>query len=1450
MTLFTDGRKADPAHVRRPFEDGEGFVTPEDGGLNGLEVAPPRARGWRTHNFEVEGTHTYIADGVRVHNRSDVYQNEYGQTIHATSDGRVENWTALETGGDARDMDGDGDYDKKDVDFAYQAGLDKTERDYLKASSFNDDNAQIAMIDRDRIQSNLRDWYQTESTQVPNGTSGSATVPGFSSDAHGAEVTTARREEIANSTKSVHTDPDYSDGFTSDENWSSIDTYGYPVVLDTNGDGVVTLTSAGSGATFDIDGDGFLEHTGWVGGGDGILVYDHNGDGQINLADEIDLTRHAPGTVTDFQGLATFDSNGDGVFDGRDAEGSKFKVFIDANGDGKVDPGELKTLAEAGVGSIDLTSWTSGSDPSTTPDDAGNIVQGTATFTKLDGTTGVVGDVAFKASVNGFKVETEADGTVTVTTQIDQSAGSTFSLGTKDLVFAGVNTTRISWEFDEGSGSGVQTGGDGDDTIDGTDGSDTVASGGGDDTVNTGGGDDTVDSGSGDDSVNTGDGNDTVTAGDGNDTVNGGAGDDQIYGEGGNDWLGGGAGNDWINGGSGHDTLVGGDGADSLHGDTGNDLLDGGAGDDDLHGGFGNDTAYGGDGNDKLILGPGNNQGFGGAGADTITGSFGNDEFYGGPDNDTLSGNGGNDTLGGGADHDQVFGGSGRDILYGGGGHDDLYGGTGQDTLYGGTGEDEAYGGADDDHIEAGDGNDTLGGGTGNDSLYGQNGNDALYGGDGNDTLNGDSGADRLEGGTGADVIGGGSGDDTVLAGEGADSVDGGDGEDDLLGGGGNDTVTGGLGRDVLVGEAGDDDLDGGGDADALYGGDGADVLKGGAGDDHLEDGAGSDTVLAGDGNDMVVGSDGDDALDGGTGTDRLDYRGAATAVVVDLGAGSAQGTDIGADTLSGFEIVATGSGDDALTGDGGDNGLYGNAGADTLDGGLGNDTLDGGAGSDTLKGGLGDDLYVETLLDGAQVIEDEGGTDALYLKGVLADAVVVSSDVDDVVMTIGDGSITIRGHLGAAGLVLEEILFDDGTVWTGDELKTKALTPPDDPDAGGGSGGGGAGGGTTGPFLATADAETFAGGTGLDTVSYEAAGAAVTVDLAYASNNTGDALGDSYVSIEVVWGSGFDDFLGGTDEANGLVGNAGHDMIFARGGDDTLEGGSGDDLLQGGLGADVIDGGDGWDAAVYWHASAGVTAELEWSANNAGEAAGDTYVSIEMLQGSTHDDFLGGNDEANGLYGNAGHDMIFGRGGDDDLYGEDGDDLLQGGLGADIIDGGAGWDAAIYWHAASGVKADLTDAAQNWGEAAGDTYSSIEMLQGSVHDDVLVGEGGDNALYGNAGSDLLYGLGGDDLVHGEDGDDLVDGGAGNDLLYGGSGADVFVWVAGTDNDLVADFSIAQGDVLRLEGTGYSSFTDLVNAGALGEQNGSAYVAFASDQGITLENVALADLTASQFVFT
>jgi Ca2+-binding RTX toxin-like protein len=167
---------------------------------------------------------------------------------------------------------------------------------------------------------------------------------------------------------------------------------------------------------------------------------------------------------------------------------------------------------------------------------------------------------------------------------------------------------------------------------------------------------------------------------------------------------------------------------------------------------------------------------------------------------------------------------------------------------------------------------------------------------------------------------------------------------------------------------------------------------------------------------------------------------------------------------------------------------------------------------------------------------------------------------------------------------------------------------------------------------------------------------------------NTGEAVGDSYVSIEGVMGSAFADLIGGTYGGDALRGEDGNDWLLGGDGGDFLVGGAGNDVLEGGLNRDVMDGQSGDDVASYRQATEGVTVWFTNSGMNQGEAYGDQITNVENLWGSDFVDTLRGDDNGGQVYGFAGADTLDGLGGDDSMNGGAGADTLTGGAGADTF--------------------------------------------------------------------------------------------------------------------------------------------------------------------------------------
>lgn len=101
--------------------------------------------------------------------------------------------------------------------------------------------------------------------------------------------------------------------------------------------------------------------------------------------------------------------------------------------------------------------------------------------------------------------------------------------------------------------------------------------------------------------------------------------------------------------------------------------------------------------------------------------------------------------------------------------------------------------------------------------------------------------------------------------------------------------------------------------------------------------------------------------------------------------------------------------------------------------------------------------------------------------------------------------------------------------------------------------------------------ADMLDGGAGeRDVADYRGADEGVALSLITVGTG-GEAIGDSFVGIEYVYGSAFVDIVAGTDGVNRLVGGDGADSLNGLGGIDYLVGDGGDDVLLGGQGADVF---------------------------------------------------------------------------------------------------------------------------------------------------------------------------------------------------------------------------------------------------------------------------------------
>ena len=283
------------------------------------------------------------------------------------------------------------------------------------------------------------------------------------------------------------------------------------------------------------------------------------------------------------------------------------------------------------------------------------------------------------------------------------------------------------------------------------------------------------------------------------------------------------------------------------------------------------------------------------------------------------------------------------------------------------------------------------------------------------------------------------------------------------------------------------------------------------------------------------------------------------------------------------------------------------------------------------------------------------------------------------------------------------------------------------------------------------------------------------------------------------VW-SQFGTTKGGDDD---VWGRSGHDFIAGdvvaaagnvTGGKDTLYGGGDADIIAG----DVLQAGNNGPFDTIGGGNALPVVIQGGNDILRGEAgddilAGDIYSVGDLTPADSS--ASGGNDR---LYGGDGDDTLYGDYGENPggapaaFFDDGGDDLLVGGAGADALFGGTGTDTASYADAPGGVVASLANPSINAGDAAGDTYDSIENLTGSDFDDTLNGSSSGNSIDGGKGYDTIKGYGG------------------NDTLTGWAGQDIFVFNTALDAaanvDTITDFNGA-ADTIQLDNAVFTALT-------------------------------------------
>lgn len=289
------------------------------------------------------------------------------------------------------------------------------------------------------------------------------------------------------------------------------------------------------------------------------------------------------------------------------------------------------------------------------------------------------------------------------------------------------------------------------------------------------------------------------------------------------------------------------------------------------------------------------------------------------------------------------------------------------------------------------------------------------------------------------------------------------------------------------------------------------------------------------------------------------------------------------------------------------------------------------------------------------------------------------------------------------------------------------------------------------------AGADFINGGIGTDTIGFSTATEGVTVDLDAPPPQSEplpgtlqmDAQGDTYVSIENISGSAFDDDLSGDSGANVINGRSGNDFIAGDGGNDRLTGGLGDDFLSGGDGNDYLHGGSGDDVLLGGNGN-----DRIYLGDGEDEAQGGDGNDFFYLTNDGDEDFVFGGNNTNGDGANTdnGYDTV---------------SYIQATAGVEVFLGGF-----TPFDNPEPLSAEPLDVNLNMPVVEFDFLFGIERVIGSNFDDAIFGGLADETIFGG------------------DGDDIIDGNGGRDRLIGGDGADDFGFVIGeSDTDSILDFT-------------------------------------------------------------
>lgn len=657
---------------------------------------------------------------------------------------------------------------------------------------------------------------------------------------------------------------------------------------------------------------------------------------------------------------------------------------------------------------------------------------------------------------------------------------------------------------------------------------------------------------------------------------------------------------------------------------------------------------------------------------------------------------------------------------------------------------------------------------------------------------------------------------------------------------------------------------------DRIFGFNVEDTLDGGAGNDYLSGGNESDTYIFGLGYGSDIFDDGFDnilserfdivqLLDGITSTDLSFSRSTDfDDLIVSINGTSDQFTIADQYTYGSFggaynEIeefhFADGSilteeqiRDILLQNTAGDDTLVGFRTNDVLDGGLGNDRLEGGDGSDTyvFDAGYGNDTIAESVV----MVTYDSQDVVSFGSGISAADVTVERQGTNIVLSFAGltDTLTLEGQLNSLGYnKVEELHFEDGTVWTEDDLISKSElqqgTSGDDvmqgtiiKDVIEGLDG-------NDEIYADKGADTLDGGLGDDRLEGGDGADTYLFNVGYGNDIIKETTGIDNDADKVVFGSGI-------TAANTSVERQGEDIVLSFAGTtDTLT----VERQLSSLGYFVVE---------EFHFDDGTI----WTAEQVADMA-------ELISGTSGDDVLNGSVLS---------DTIEGLEGNDEINAGDGDDTLIGGLGNDLLKGNYDSDTYIY------NLGDGSDTISDHGNSSTTDIDSLVFGTGLNASDLIVTRStadsydvsleftgvsgtitlddqfvttdgtreidefvfGDNTTWSAADLRAAYlaqaSTDGNDTIVGFWLDDTLSGGLGDDTIEGSYGSDTYIYNLGDGDDYISDRGYASStDFDRLIfGTGISA-SDVIISSSAADSDDVVLTFSGSSGSITLDDQLL-----------